>query len=150
MSSLENQTYIQKNGEFYEFLTDEERDIEEEIKSQEIDKSDISDEFKNLLFRDVIATPKLGILTDYKYAQKIDGELKGQDSELAINLITPANEDAESFENFKFESLANQDLLIIIGQDPKFLADLILYKKTEKYVRLNQRSGLDECKNREF
>ena len=42
---------------------------------------------------------KLGILLhDYKYAQKIDGELKGQDSELAINLITPANEDAESFE----------------------------------------------------
>ena len=32
LALLENQTYIQRNGDLYEYLTDDEKDIEEEIK----------------------------------------------------------------------------------------------------------------------
>ena len=34
---LEQQTYIQRNGEMYEFLTDEEKDIEQDIKNTDVD-----------------------------------------------------------------------------------------------------------------
>ncbi len=35
-SLLEQNTYIQRNGELFEFLTDEEKDVEQEIKSIEV------------------------------------------------------------------------------------------------------------------
>ena len=98
LNLLELQTYIQRNGEVYEFLTDEEKDVEEAIKNTEVDRSEISDELKGLVFRDIVSTPKIRHTSgyDYKYAQKIDDELKGQDSELSINIITPFHEDTDN------------------------------------------------------
>ena len=37
LSLLERQTLIQRNGEVYEFLTNEEKDVEQEIKATHID-----------------------------------------------------------------------------------------------------------------
>ena len=39
LSLLEQQTYVQRNGEVYEYLTDEEKDVEQEIKNTEVDSS---------------------------------------------------------------------------------------------------------------
>ena len=89
LNQLEIQTYIQRNGDVYEFLTDEEKDVEEEIKNTEVNRPDISDELKRLVFQDIISTVKIRHSSgyDYKYAQKIDDELKGQDSELLFMKI---------------------------------------------------------------
>ena len=43
---LEKQTYIRRNNEEYEFLTDEEKDIEEEIKNTDLLTESIFDVFK--------------------------------------------------------------------------------------------------------
>ena len=87
---LEQQTYIQKNGELFEFLTKEEKDVETEIKNVELDGSDISSTIYELIFKDILASTKityskLGI--DYKYAAKVDGELKGNPAELGMNIF---------------------------------------------------------------
>ncbi len=47
LNLLEQQTYIQRNGELYEYLTDEEKDIEEEIKSTEIEERRSQKNWKN-------------------------------------------------------------------------------------------------------
>ena len=48
---LEKQTYIRRNNEEYEFLTDEEKDIEEEIKNTEVEISDLQNEFSRIIFQ---------------------------------------------------------------------------------------------------
>ncbi|MDB3929304.1 BREX system P-loop protein BrxC [Paracoccaceae bacterium] len=150
LNLLELQTYIQRNGEIYEFLTDEEKDVEEEIKNTDVDRSEISDELKGLVFRDIVSTPKIRHTSgyDYKYAQKIDDELKGQDSELSINIITPFHEDTDNETALSMNSMSTDELLVILPSNSRFMSDLMLYKRTEKYVRQNQRTGLDEVKSR--
>ena len=150
LNLLELQTYIQRNGEVYEFLTDEEKDVEEEIKNTDVDRSEISDELKGLVFRDIVSTPKIRHTSgyDYKYAQKIDDELKGQDSELSINIITPFHEDTDNETALSMNSMSTDELLVILPSNSRFMSDLMLYKRTEKYVRQNQRTGLDEVKSR--
>ena len=103
-----------------------------------------------LLFREVITTPKIrhNSGTDYKYAQKIDGELKGQDSELSINLITPFHPNFENPETLIMDSMTTDELLIIMPNDVQFISDLLLFKKNEKFIRQNQQAGLDEAKSR--
>lgn len=46
---LEQQTYIQRNGTLYEFLTDEEKDVEDEIKNTEVDTSEIMQALEHFL-----------------------------------------------------------------------------------------------------
>ena len=54
LNTLINQTYIQKIGEQYEFLTDVEKDIEKEIKSTDVEKSEIVGELVNWIYDDII------------------------------------------------------------------------------------------------
>ena len=45
-------------------------------------------------------------------------------------------------------SMANDELIIILPSDNKFTSDLVLYKKTEKYIKQNSRSSSEEVKLR--
>ena len=54
LNLLEQQTYIQRNGELYEYLTNEEKDIEQEIKNTEVDNSDVKAELEKIIFDHVI------------------------------------------------------------------------------------------------
>ena len=46
LNLLEQQTYIHRNGDVYEYLTDEEKDVEEEIKNTEVETTDILKELE--------------------------------------------------------------------------------------------------------
>ena len=51
LNTLENQSYIQRNGEVYQFLTNDEKDIETEIKNTDIDDPQINNLLKKFHFR---------------------------------------------------------------------------------------------------
>lgn len=55
LNMLEANTYIQRNGDVYEFLTDEEKDIESEIKDTDIDQSEINGLFADIVFKDILS-----------------------------------------------------------------------------------------------
>ena len=148
---LEQQTYIQKNGELFEFLTKEEKDVETEIKNVELDGSDISSTISELIFKDILASTritysKLGI--DYKYAAKVDGELKGNPAELGMNIISPLSDNATIEAAVTMESASADDLFVMLGEDSDFIRDIQLFKKTELYIRQNQRAGADSTRQR--
>jgi hypothetical protein len=78
---LEQQTYIQRNGEQYEYLTDEEKDVEKEIKHTEVESGAIADELGKLVFDYVIKDRKVRYEEngqDYPYARKLYDRLIGQ------------------------------------------------------------------------
>nr|WP_201271146.1 BREX system P-loop protein BrxC [Pseudomonas aeruginosa] len=69
LNLLEQQTYIQRNGDLYEYLTDEEKDIEEEIKNTEVESADILKELEVLLFDGVIKQRKIRYENGQDYSQ---------------------------------------------------------------------------------
>ncbi|MDZ7860943.1 MAG: BREX system P-loop protein BrxC [Candidatus Krumholzibacteriota bacterium] len=136
---LENQSYIQFNGEEYEFLTDEEKDIEQEIKNTEVEDSAILDEMSKMIFDDIIKTKKIRhseYNLDFSFTRKVDGRQKGREHELSLNIITPFNENYDN-QNVIFQSMGRSELLVRLPGDDRMLSDLIMYKRTEKYVRQN-------------
>jgi hypothetical protein len=138
LNLLEQQTYIQRTGDVYEFLTDEEKDVEQEIKSTDIDTTEIEKELENLIFETVIKTKKIRhaeTANDYAYARRLDDRLVGREHELSINVISPFHEHAGKVETFMLQSMARDELIIVIKPDPRFINDLMMYKRTEKYVR---------------
>ncbi|MEW8441904.1 MAG: BREX system P-loop protein BrxC [Candidatus Thiodiazotropha taylori] len=140
LNLLEQQTYIQRNGEQYEYLTDEEKDVEEEIKNTEVESSDVANELEKIVFDHVIKNRKIRFDEndqDYPYSRKLDDRLHGREHELAIDVITPFHENAESLDVLRGQSMARPELMVIMPSDDRLMRDITLYKQTEKYIRQN-------------
>ena len=143
LSVLERNTLIQRNGETFEFLTDEEKDVEAEIKAQDIDPSELSKELETLVFDTVLKHRKIKHLAtghEYAFSRKLDDHLLGREYELAINTITPFNEEAAAPEAMRMRSMTREELIVVLAPDVRFIRDLRLFKQTDKYIR-QARSG---------
>lgn len=140
LNTLEDQSYIQKNGNEYEFLTDDEKDVEEEIKNTDIDVSEVMDEFNKLIFEDILKKSKIRLPDnnqDYPYTRKLDSKQYGREYELTINLITPMHDSYNDETVILMQSAGKDELIVILPDDGRMLKDIQLYKKTQKYVLQN-------------
>lgn len=140
LNLLEQQTYIQRNGEIYEYLTDEEKDIEQEIKNTEVEASDVAAELEKLVFDHVIKQRKIRYTDngqDYPFSRKMDDRLLGREQELAIHIITPFSENAGNEALQRMQSMGHDELRVVLPEDAGLVRDLLMYKRTEKYIRQN-------------
>ena len=140
LSLLEQQTYVQRNGELYEYLTDEEKDVEQEIKNTEVESSDVAAELEKIVFDHVIKHRKIRYdenSQDYPFSRKLDDRLHGRKYELAIHVISPFHENAESESILRMQSMGRDELLVLMPADERLVRDILMYKRTEKYIRQN-------------
>lgn len=144
LNLLENQNYIQRSGEIYEFLTNDEKDVEEEIKNTDIDDPAVNRLLKDIFFDEIIASNKLPYHKNgqsYDFAFKVDGADLSRTKELSIEIITDNYSD---YHSDLFQITKNLDsgcLRLILPSDPVFIKDVKMYVQTEKYVKQNQRTG---------
>lgn len=142
LNLLEQQTYIQRNGDIYEYLTDVEKDVEQEIKSTELDSTQVSDLFSELLFDGIIKENRLQFSDNkqfYEFTRKVDGRLSGREKELTIEIITPNSEHFENETYLKGQSMGNPThMLLRLAPDSRVVKEARLFIQTDKYVRQNQ------------
>ena len=149
LTLLETQTYIQRNGNTYAYLTDLEQDMEKEIKAVDIDASELSGRLNKILSGEVIKSPKLKYAKngqDFAFGYKLDDHVFGQQRELSLHFITP--EYPYSPEETRMHSAGKDELLVIMQPDDRVLADLRLLIKTEKYTKRKQTSSLSADEDR--
>ena len=148
LNLLEQQTYIQRNGEFYEYLTDEEKDVEEEIKNTEVETADVIKELEALLFDGVLKQRKIrhGNGQDYAYTRKMDDRALSREHELAIHIITPLSENFDNITLQRMQSMGRDELRVLLPADARFMQDLAMHKRTEKYIRQNSNTQQEAVK----
>ena len=140
LNTLENQVYIQRNGDVYEFLTDEEKDVETEIKNTEIDSREIAKALNEMLFDSVLNTRKLRhepTKRDFPFSRKLDDRINGQERELGVHFISPFHEHSENADQIKMAYMGKPELTVLLPSDDRLLRDLTLIKQTTKYVGLH-------------
>jgi len=140
LNLLEQQTYIQRNGELYEYLTNEEKDVEEEIKATEVDTSVIVEELGKLIFDNVIKDRKIRFDEngqDYPFGRKLDDHVLGREYELAIHVITPFHDQFDNEIILRAQAMGRNELLVLMPPHDRLVRDLRLYKQTDKYVQQN-------------
>lgn len=143
LTVLETQTYIQRKGNAYEYLTNEEQVIEEEIKNVDIDAAEISGRLFKILSGDVIKTNKIRYAKngqDFQFGFKLDDQAHGPQRELAAHFISP--EYPHSPEEIRMHSAGKDELRVILEPDARVLADLRLLIKTEKYIKRKQGTSI--------
>lgn len=92
LKRLEKQTLIQKNGDIYSFLTNEEQDIRKEIKKQLVDPGEILDEASNRIFSEIYPKSKYRVSNRYNFSfnQAIDTrERSSKKHNIGMRIISP-------------------------------------------------------------
>lgn len=148
LNLLEQQTYIQRNGDVYQYLTDEEKDVEEEIKNTEVESTDILKELETLLFDGVIKQRKIRHSNgqDYAYTRKMDDRALSREHELAIHIVTPLSDNFDNVTLQRMQSMGRDELRVVLPADVRFMQDLTMYKRTEKYIRQNSNTTQEAVK----
>ena len=147
---LEQQTYVQRNGEFYEYLTNEEQDVEREIKNTDVDLSDVAEELQKIIFDHVIKQKKIRYDKngqDYPFSRKLDDRLYGREHELTIHVVSPFRESAESRAVLLTQSKVRDELLVWMPLDEQLVRDALMYMRVEKYIRQNTSNAQREAIN---
>lgn len=142
---LERETYIQRNGLVYEYLTNEEQDVENEIKQETVSHDEIRKFIDKVIFGSVLGSGKIryrDIEEDYPYKRIIDGDLQGSGSaDLAIHLITPFHPEYENTNTVLNQSMGKKELVVFLSAGERFMKELRLYFQTDIYCR--QHTGYD-------
>jgi hypothetical protein len=151
LALLEQQTYIQRSGDVYSYLTNEEQDIEKEIKGVDVDSSEVTD----YLFQKLLYVHVMKQQTKFRYAKTnqdfpigymLDDVAKGQPKELTVHFITPAN--PNELTNIHLQGAGKSELRIVLGADSRLLSDLTLLLKTAKYVKQKQGTAITDSVRR--
>ena len=92
LKRLQEQTLIQKNGEIYSFLTNEEQDINREIKNQIVDPGEVLDDAANRIFAGIYPKNKYKFSNRYNFQfnQSIDDKkINNREFDIGMRIITP-------------------------------------------------------------
>jgi len=150
LALLEQQTYIQRSGEVYSYLTNEEQDIEKEIKGVEVDSSEVTDHLFKLLHLHVMKQQ-----TKFHYAKTnqdfplgymLDDAPKSQSKELTVHFITPAN--PNELGNIRLQGAGRTELRVVLDPDKRLLGELTMLLKTAKYVKQKQGTAITDSVKR--
>ena len=148
--NLESQSYLQRSGEVYEFLTDKEKDVEQEIKRVEVSDSVVVKTLHGVVFDDVLRSNKIRFEdngNDYPFAQKIDdGLIKGRDTDVMVNLVTPEHPNYGSEGILHSRNMGGTELMAILPAKDRLLDQIRSHLKTDLYIRQNSGSE-DEALN---
>lgn len=146
---LYSQHYLQKNGEAYEFLTDEEKDIEVEIKNTEVGDDVVNQLLDKVLFGDVIRDTKVRYEDngqDYAFARRIDSGDYGKAHDLSIHLATAGHDNAGDIRALMAQNTGTRELLVILPNDHSLLDEAKTYEQTKAYIQKKTSSSLSDSK----
>ena len=151
LNLLENQSYIQRNGELYEFLTDDEKDVEQEIKEVDADDQAVNQLLKEILFDEIIRDNKIKFeenKQDYKFTTKIDGAVLGREEELGVEIITPNYHYYNEVDEIARQTMGLSTMRLLMPEDGVFIKDAKMYIRTNKYIKQNQSTSLKSERKR--
>lgn len=139
LRKLENETLVQKNGEIYDFLTDEEQDINRQINRISVNEGDIIRKISDAAYEQILGENKIRYNNRYTFGlnRYVDYDLRGNENSDYINVKIVTN-----YSNFKDDSelsmeSARSNLIVIDLRKGTFIDELIKVAKIETYERNN-------------
>ena len=142
---LEKETLINRSGDNFFFLTNEERDVNREVKSIDLSSGEEAKVLGEIIFDDVLKGSKKhryqANKMDFSFNRVCDSFPYGSrvDKDLTVQVYTPLGEtDPELFENSRFQRESGQDggqVILKLDDEPSLGRELRQYLQTEKYLR---------------
>ncbi|MDD2966661.1 MAG: BREX system P-loop protein BrxC [Desulfovibrionaceae bacterium] len=140
LQRLEHETLINRNGDLYYFLTNEERDISREIKNEDAPYTEQARKISEVLFSDIMNFPSKFAMKDYHrsydYARILDRQDSGHIAQdMALAVITQyAYESTDPTSRVMYSSDHTDSVVFFLAADNTLERELTTYIKTKKYL----------------
>lgn len=140
LKRLIKETLVQKNGEIYIFLTNEEQEINNAINNETVEMGEIIGEASTVIFEEIYTEKKYRYSNRYMFPfnQKVDDRFfKGnQSNDIGITIITPyGGEYTDSA--LRMMSVSEQAVIVKLPNDSTFLDEITDSIKIYKFLNKN-------------
>lgn len=146
---LVSQSLIQKHGEIYVFLTNEEQEINREIENQVVEMGDVILKASEVIFDDIFPEKKYrypafnGRYT-FAFSQWVDDRpyRANQGHDIGVRILTPQSDYSGEEATLKMMSGQSREVLVVLPNDNTFLEEMRVALKIEKFLKLNTATSL--------
>ena len=150
LKKLIRETPVQKNGEIYSFLTNEEQEINNAINNESVEMGEIIGEASTVIFEDIFTDKKYRYSNRYLFPfnQKVDGRyFKGnQSNDIGVSIITPYGEDYPD-SALRMLSVQEHSVIVKLPNDSTFLDEITDSLKIYKFLNtLGARGSFDSIR----
>ncbi|WP_035294149.1 BREX system P-loop protein BrxC [Clostridium sp. KNHs214] len=141
LNRLIRETLVQKNGDEYVFLTNDEQDVNKEIKNMPVDNGEVTQKVGEIIFDDIYGDTKFSYSRKYQFTfnKIVDDRTRGpQISEIGVKIIT-ANFDLvgiSSESELKLLSARENNVIINISNNVNYLEEIENVLKIDAYLRV--------------
>ena len=135
LDRLMNQNYIGRTGDTYNFLTDEEQDIQREIKNTPVATAEIVGRIAQMLFADIYTTKKFRYgKNDFSFDQMVDGQAVGAlNGGMMLRVLTVATE-TDKKQDLQMMAESAGQAIVVLAENP-YYESLESAMKIRKYVK---------------
>ena len=147
LDRLVSQNYIARHGDTYMFLTDDEQDIERDIRNTPVDSAAIIQSIAQIVFGDLYISKKFKYgKYDFPYDQLIDETVIGQQTgAVRLHLLTVASDLYQSGDQtLLMQSKVNNEAILVLSDEYPYFDDLENAAKIRKYVKSRNVAQLPE------
>lgn len=147
LNRLENQLLIARNNDVFIFLTNEEKEIENEIRQTEFEMSELSNKLSTIVFNDILKNNRTYRYPinkqDFMVSRFCNGHPKDGTTleDLVIKVVSPLDSHYDSFSHEQAcidHSLKdNGSVLIKLDDDQRLWDDLRVFIKTDRFLKQN-------------
>lgn len=148
LARLARENYIARYGDTYTFLTDEEQDVEREIKDTAIDAASVIERIKRIVFDGIYAGKRRFRVgsSDFAFDRYVDDSLYAQATDgMRLNIITAAHE-LSTADRATLALKSSGQALVVLAADEDYYEVLANAAKIEKYVRTQNVAQLPDTK----
>lgn len=142
LDRLLSQNYIARTGDTYNFLTDEEQDIQREIKNTPVDTADIVNRIGQMIFGDIYTAKKYRYgKYDFAFDAMVDGMIIGSTTGgMKLRFLTVATDAIEKTE-LRLMTDSDNQAIVVLG-DTSYYEALENAMKIRKYIKQRNVSQL--------
>ena len=138
LSRLIKQTLVQKNGDIYMFLTNEEQDINKAIQNETVEMGEIITEASGIIFQELIKEQKYRYNARYNFAfnQIVDDRYykNNQSADIGVRIITPYSDREYRPDMLRMLSLQENNVIVHLPDDATFLDEITEALKIGKFI----------------
>lgn len=148
LDRLVSQNYVARSGDTYTFLTDDEQDIEREIRDTPVDSAMIVQSIAQTVFGDIYVSKKFKYgKYDFPYDQIIDDTVQGQlTGAVRLRILTVAADLYNAGDQtLLMRSQVDNEAILVLSDKYPYFDDLESAAKIRKYVKSRNVAQLPEA-----
>lgn len=145
LDRLIHSQYVARNGDKYNFLTDDEQKVAREIENTAVGEADVRSSISDKIFNEIYKSDKCKYNNyDFAFDKYVDDTLRGKTTGgVRLRIVTAIGDLRDSDDNkLVFTSSANNEAIVVLSENTPYYDELVQAMKIDRFCKQRNISQL--------